>query len=216
MKAAERTLQQILHAADQYVIPVFQRYYVWDKKDWEQLWEDLLVLLEASEVQRRHFLGSIVCVSEPHVPGVVPAYQVIDGQQRLITLSILLCAVRNSAAEKGWSELAAEVEENYLIHRFKKGRERYKVFPRLRDRNSLLALIDHKSATATSQIDAACDYLSDRLHADSILASEESLRNLFTTLVTRVDFVSITLGNENPYKIFKSLTPRAWTWNRAT
>ncbi len=131
MKAAERTLQQILHSPDQYVIPVFQRYYVWSTANWGQLWDDLQALLEGPEEKRRHFLGSIVCVPGPHLPGVVPAHQVIDGQQRLTTLSILLCAVRDAAGNLGWDQLAAEVEENYLIHRFKKGRERYKVFPRL-------------------------------------------------------------------------------------
>jgi hypothetical protein len=205
MKAAERTLQELLHSAVQYVIPVFQRYYVWGEKDWERLWDDLLMLLEAPEHQRRHFLGSIVCVPEPHQPGVVPAYQVIDGQQRLTTLSILLCALRDAAARLGWDELAAEVEENYLIHRHRRGSERYKVFPRLRDRSSFLALIDRKGGTAASQVDAAYAHLTKRLESNGILANQEALRNLFTTLATRLDFVSITLGGENPYKIFKSL-----------
>jgi uncharacterized protein with ParB-like and HNH nuclease domain len=205
LKATERTLQQILHSADQYVIPVFQRYYVWGKANWEQLWDDLQALLEGPEEKRRHFLGSIVCVPEPHLPGVVPAYQVIDGQQRLTTLSILLCAVRDAAAHLGWDELAAEVEENYLIHRFKKGRERYKVFPRLRDRESFLGLIDHKAQPTPGQIDAAHAYFTKQLHEGGMLADEPSLRALFTILSTCLDFVSITLGGENPYKIFKSL-----------
>ena len=66
MKAGERTLQQILHSADQYIIPVFQRYYVWKEANWDQLWDDVSLLLEHPEEKRRHFMGSVVCVPEPH------------------------------------------------------------------------------------------------------------------------------------------------------
>jgi len=209
MKATERTLQQILHAGDQYVIPVFQRYYTWEKANWDQLWEDVLAVAEHSADAARHFMGSIVCVPEAHVPGVVPAYQVIDGQQRLTTLSLLLAAVRDGAAEKGWNELAAEVEENYLIHRFKKGQERYKVHPRLRDRTAYFGVIDkiadRVADAGESRVLKAYDYHRSRLTAERLLGAEEKLRAFFTVLTTRVDFVSITLSGESPYKIFKSL-----------
>src|SRR5436305_1543801 len=99
MKAIERTVEQLLHGGGRYVMPVFQRYYIWDKKNWDQLWEDLEVLLPAGEEHRRHFLGSIVLIPNTTQPGVVPVFQVIDGQQRLITLSILLCAVRKIARD---------------------------------------------------------------------------------------------------------------------
>lgn len=64
----------------------------------------------------RHFMGSIGTVPDGHQPGAVPAYQVIDGQQRMTTLSILLCVVRDVATAHGWNELASEVEKNYLVH----------------------------------------------------------------------------------------------------
>ncbi|WP_437945504.1 DUF262 domain-containing HNH endonuclease family protein [Sorangium sp. So ce296] len=203
MKASERTLQQLLHSSDQYVIPVFQRYYTWGTSNWEQLLEDVAELLEAGADERRHFMGSIVTVPDGHQPGAVPAYQVIDGQQRLTTLSILLCVVRDVAASHGWNELAAEVEENYLVHRFKKGRERYKVFPRLRDRGGYLALVDRTDAAAGGQIEAAHRHFVKRVEQQA--TSEPELRRFFTALVTRLDFVAITLGAENPYKIFRSL-----------
>src|SRR5262249_47824121 len=154
----ERTLQQILYSADQFIIPVFQRYYVWKAKEWEELWDDLCLLLEVPEIQRRHFLGSIVCVPESPLPGVVPAYQVIDGQQRLTTLCILLCAMRDAAMRQGWTQLAAEIEEKFLIHKFHTGRQRYKVFPRLRDRKPFLALIDRQAETSGSLVLKGYDY----------------------------------------------------------
>jgi len=203
MKASERTLQQLLHSSDQYVIPVFQRYYTWGTINWEQLMEDVGELLEAGAEERRHFMGSIVTVPDGHQPGSVPAYQVIDGQQRLTTLSILLCALRDVASSREWSELAAEVNDNYLVHRFKRGRERFKVFPRLRDRGSYLTLVDQTEGGAGGQIEAAYRLFAKRL--EQFATSESQLRLFFTTLVTRTDFVAITLGAENPYKIFRSL-----------
>jgi hypothetical protein len=203
MKAAERTLQQLLHSSDQYVIPVFQRYYTWGNANWEQLLEDVSELLEPGADERRHFMGSIVTVPDGHQPGSLPAYQVIDGQQRVTTLSILLCVVRDVASSRGWKELAAEVEENYLVHRFRKGRERFKVFPRLRDRGGYLALVDRSESSAGGQIEAAHRHFAKRVEQQA--SSEPELRRFFTALVTRLDFVAITLEAENPYKIFRSL-----------
>ncbi len=148
-------------------------------------------------------MGSIVTVPDGHQPGTVPAYQVIDGQQRLTTLSILLCVVRDCAMGHDWNELAAEVGENYLFHRFKKGRERFKVFPRMRDRGAYLALVDRTESAAGGQIEAAHRYFSKRV--EQLTTSEPELRRFFVALVTRLDFVAITLGAENPYKIFRSL-----------
>jgi uncharacterized protein with ParB-like and HNH nuclease domain len=203
MKATERTLQQLLHSSDQYVIPVFQRYYTWTTANWEQLLEDVGELLDAAD-DRRHFMGSIVTVPDGHQPGVVPAYQVIDGQQRLTTISILLCSVRDVALARGWNDLAAEVEENYLVHRFKKNRERYKLFPRLRDRGAYLALVDRAEQSQNGgQLEAAYRFLHKRV--DQRATDEAELRRFFTAVVTRLDFVAITLGGENPYKIFRSL-----------
>jgi hypothetical protein len=203
MKASERNVQQLLHSSDQYVIPVFQRYYTWGTANWEQLMEDVADLLAAEADVRRHFMGSIVTVPDGHQPGAVPAYQVIDGQQRLTTISILLCGVRDVARSKGWDALAAEVEENYLIHRFKKGRERFKVFPRLRDRSAYLALVDAAACPLEGQIKEAHGFFFNAVR--DLASSEPELRRFFAAVTTRLDFVSITLGTESPYKIFRSL-----------
>lgn len=205
MKAGERTLQQLLHSGDQYVIPVFQRYYTWKLDDWSRLWDDIAALLEPEEAKRRHFLGSIVFVAEHHQPGSVPAYQVIDGQQRLTTLSILLCAIRDLAKQAGAEELAGEVNESYLVHKFKKDREHYKLFLRLRDRATYMSLVDSGAPADGSQIDKAYKYFLKAIKDSGHDKDEQSLRTVFSTVSTRLDLVAITLDGENPYKIFTSL-----------
>lgn len=203
MKATERTLQQLLHCSDQYVIPAFQRYYTWKSDNWERLLSDVEELLVPGHEERRHFMGAIVTVPDAHQPGSIPAYQVIDGQQRLTTASLLLVSMRDVALEYEWAELAAEIDENYLIHRFKKDRERYKVFPRQRDRNAYLAAVDMNPSGPGGQVSSALAYFAERVRTAS--ESEANLRALFTALVTRLDFVSVTLSGENPYQIFRSL-----------
>jgi uncharacterized protein with ParB-like and HNH nuclease domain len=58
MKADSSTLQAILHSPNQYVIPIFQRYYSWGLNDWVKLWDDLMDLQEIEQRGRRHFMGS--------------------------------------------------------------------------------------------------------------------------------------------------------------
>lgn len=205
MKATERTIEQLLHSGDQYVIPVFQRYYTWGKDNWRQIWDDIETLLEPGQERKHHFLGSIVSVPGRHEPGTIASYQVIDGQQRITTLSIILCALRDLAIEYGHDELAAEINENYLIHKFKKGPEKYKVFPRLRDRLIYQTMVDDPGTELPSST-----FSSARAFFRDILLEvgadvEEKARILLRTIADRLDFVSITLNGESPYKIFKSL-----------
>lgn len=93
-----------------YVVPLYQRPYVWQEEDqWAPLWEDILVLLrhEASDVGvQSHFLGAIVLDQETQAPGRIPQYTVIDGQQRLTTLQILISAAQRVMQQLGHSDPA--------------------------------------------------------------------------------------------------------------
>jgi uncharacterized protein with ParB-like and HNH nuclease domain len=96
MQASETKLQQIIEGTKQYVVPLFQRSYSWRKLQWQQLWDDILEL-STSENPRLHFMGSIVTMPTTSVPEGVTKYTLIDGQQRLTTIFILLCALRDQA-----------------------------------------------------------------------------------------------------------------------
>lgn len=204
LKASDANLQGILQSPNQYVIPVFQRFYSWHRDDWKRLWDSLLELREPEHDSRGHFMGSLVFVPEPSLPNKVPAFQVIDGQQRLTTLSLLLCALRDVARDAGFAELHAEITENYLVHRFKKDREHYKVYPRQRDRDSYLAAVSGQGVVS-GNIGDALGYFAREIRSMAGSDTEEELRALFSLLQSRLDFVHITLEGENPYQIFKSL-----------
>ncbi|MCK5645082.1 MAG: DUF262 domain-containing protein, partial [Gammaproteobacteria bacterium] len=99
MKSEDRTLGDILEISKQYIIPVFQRYYQWDSKHWQELWRDLdsyLPMRMGVRPTAKHFMGPIVGFEVENTPD---QWVVIDGQQRVTTVVILLIAIRDAARE---------------------------------------------------------------------------------------------------------------------
>jgi hypothetical protein len=209
MDARPKTVTEILQTGtDQYLIPFFQRHYKWTKKEWERLWLDSVRLLEFPD-KDRHFLGSMVCTPHCHVPGEPNAYQLIDGQQRITTLTILLTALKNKAGELEMDQLVEQIHEGFLVHKWEKGTRHYRVVPRTGDREVLFGVIDGKppKTTGTNRIKNALRYF--RQATDEFLATQDdqqtALRNLFSLVTSRLSMVVITIDDENPYEIFWSL-----------
>jgi hypothetical protein len=204
MKASEMTLQTLLGGPNQYVIPVFQRYYSWRQENWLGLWEDIVELHDTGQTSSRHFMGALVFLAEPTIPGQIPAYQVIDGQQRTITLALLLCALRDVATMRGFSGLASQITNTVLVHPYHSGREHFRVYPRQRDRDQFTAAIEQK-AVDEGNIQKALQFFTNEISKAQGCETEVGLRELFNLIVARLDFVAITLQGENPYRIFRSL-----------
>ena len=189
-----------------YILPRFQRPYAWEQNEWQALWDDLLEVHEAGQ-QSRHFLGAIVVVEEEN-RGHVSTYTLIDGQQRLLTLSLLLHALAQETNEK---TLRARITD-YLTNQYEKGSLRYKVLPtdHYGDREAWLALIAGRKAKAHSSsrvLEAHrffCRAISQGAARRGIVASE-----LFNTLIMRLQVVFINLRREErPHQIFESLNAR--------
>ena len=99
--ARETTLQELLEGSKQYQVPLYQRTYSWTVKQLERLWEDIEKLAEyrRDSPTATHFIGSLVLAPSPsNGPAGVQEFLVVDGQQRLTTLSVLLCALRDHRA----------------------------------------------------------------------------------------------------------------------
>lgn len=77
-----------------YVIPKFQREYTWNKDNWEELINDI------TESEGSHFIGSIICIKNPESDTYSPELELIDGQQRLTTISLLFCSMYKLLKEK--------------------------------------------------------------------------------------------------------------------
>lgn len=210
MKAAETTLRNLLEGGKQFRIPLFQRPYSWEKEHWETLWEDLMSIY-TDEVKGSYFLGPIVTqavIDETTADGISP-YIVIDGQQRLTTLTIILAALR-SYLKKNNKEMAQEIDELYLINKFKKNDDIYKVLPTQDDREiykSIIQVKPSKDVTKEGKIYKAYKFFENKFKKPN-LEDDISLdySKFKTILLERLLLVNITSDdNDNPYLIFESL-----------
>src|SRR5947208_2684216 len=114
--ARETTLQELLEGSKQYRVPLYQRTYSWSKAQLQRLWEDIAKLAEDRVIEptATHFIGSLVLAPSPsNGPTGVQEFLVVDGQQRLTTLSILLCAIRDHRAAHENPEHLDRINQQY-------------------------------------------------------------------------------------------------------
>ena len=203
MKAAIQTLGHVLYAPSQYVIPVFQRNYRWERPQWDKLWASLTEIQQPDKTGN-HFMGFLVFVQGGTAqPGQNTRFHLIDGQQRLTTTSLLLAALRNVALRLDQAELAQELNDYYLVHPLKRGENRYRLLPKAQDHDAYLAIVERKPPPAGRMADALA-YFEGEL--DVLAAHDpESLRRVFDTVCQRLEFMCATLESESAYSIFKSL-----------
>jgi len=134
MQANETKLRQLIEGTKQYLVPLFQRTYSWDKKEWSILWDDIRELSQLS-TPKPHFFGSIVTAPVTSVPQSVSKYLLIDGQQRLTTIFVLLTLVRDKV-KAIQNSFAEEINETLLVNKFQSDLDFYKLLPPSRQ-NSL-------------------------------------------------------------------------------
>jgi hypothetical protein len=202
MEAHAKTVRAILHTGDQYLVPFFQRHYSWTKKHWERLHEDLIDLLDDGETAQ-HFLGPLVFTSLPSTPGNVRPYQLIDGQQRLTTLSLALAALRDEVTD---ARITEEITDSFLIHKWEAGMQHYKIVPRLEDRETYCRIIDQEADGAgDSGISEAYTFFRKKWKAQIKANGPERAHKIKAALTDRLSLVTITISGENPYEIFESL-----------
>jgi len=203
MQAKETKLQDIIEGTKQYILPLFQRSYSWDKKEWDILWDDLCELAEL-ENPRSHFIGSIVNMPTTSVPEGVSKYMLIDGQQRITTVFIILALLRDLANHNEEKEFAEEINNTLLVNPYKKGSDYYKLMPTQIDRDEFQRLIQNQLDGTDSQIKKAYGYFDSKLKRNPIE------KNLLKKLITNyLSIVSIVLDNDdNPYLVFESLNAK--------
>ena len=202
MKPSVKTLGEILYAPSQYVIPVFQRNYRWEMPQWAKYW-DSLEEIQKPEKRGNHFMGFLVFVPGLAQPGQHTTFHLIDGQQRLMTSSILLTAIRNVARQTNEFDLADEIQNDYLVHPRKTGDQHYRLLPKERDHDSYLAIVSGQGK-ATGRVADALAHFEERL-VPIATESPERLRQTFNVMSQRLEFMCATLEAENAYNIFKSL-----------
>jgi uncharacterized protein with ParB-like and HNH nuclease domain/predicted transport protein len=146
MKATEAKLLDFLRKSPQFVIPIYQRTYSWTEKECRQLWDDILRTGTNDNVSV-HFIGSIVYI-EKGLSNVVSQSPllVIDGQQRLTTVSLLIAALARALGETepldGFSP--RKLRHYYLVNPEEDGDRHYKLLLSQTDKASLIAVVDSR------------------------------------------------------------------------
>jgi len=106
MRAKETNFLKLMESQfNQYVVPIYQRAYSWGEKQCQVLWEDIIKISKRKDSDR-HFIGSVVCykTEEINLPGQIKQEIIIDGQQRIITLSLLMIAIARTYEIRVWKK----------------------------------------------------------------------------------------------------------------
>ena len=184
-----------------FVIPVYQRNYDWRTDNCKQLFDDLKKVIRTD--RKSHFFGSIVSVYNPD--GDNMEFQIIDGQQRLTTISLLLLAMYNLLKEgkvaSAQGNLANKILKTYLIDEWQEDETRIKLKPVKNDQTAFGKLFDSEN----EHIKGSNVTVNYRYFYDRIQRQELTIDELFDA-VRRLEIISITLNqDDNPQLIFESL-----------
>jgi hypothetical protein len=213
MEASPAKVIQYFNGEKQNLIPLFQRPYTWKDANWRTLWEDVMVQYDLGETST-HFMGAIVSVPARSVPVGVSKYLIIDGQQRLTTVSLLLCALRDCLDANS----AARIQEVYLTNKFRDPDETPKFVPTQADRETYASIaIKRVIPESGGLMVQAYHFFKDRLltgtdpNGDAVAPAK-----VLTTLEHALQVVMINLGeSDDPYLIFESLNFKGEPLNQA-
>lgn len=211
MKAVEANFIGFLQQPKQFIIPIYQRTYSWELGQCQQLWRDVL-RVSRSPSGTGHFIGSIVYIAAgKYAVTLVPQLLVIDGQQRLTTLSLLLAAFARALDERKTAiSISKEQIESYcLFNTFEKGDLHYKLLLTRSDKETLMRLLKGKEPPVENASPRLVENY--RFFADQMAnLADADLERVYEG-VQRLMLVDISLDrdHDNPQLIFESLNATA-------
>ena len=202
----------------QYIIPLFQRHYVWGQAEqWVPLWKDIKdkACHRMSQSQRdrfSHFTGAIVIQQKQTNVDEVQKYEIIDGQQRLTTFQVILCAIRDVCNSCGFERIGPEAVRHILNQGTlldDSDSEKYKLLPTEFDRASFISLTDGRVDDCSGRIRFAYNYFTKEIQ-DYVNRDRNKMLALFRSILNDFGFVQILLdAGDEPERIFESLNARA-------
>ncbi|GAA9964507.1 DUF262 and DUF1524 domain-containing protein [Helicobacter pylori] len=201
MEADATTLLNFIkdNQKNQLVIPIYQRVYSWEKEQCKQLWDDI-IKIGGNDKMNGHFIGSILYVldSITHSDNTL---LIIDGQQRLTTITLLLTALRDH-----WSDKRKEIEDHYLINSDKDSDKKFRLILSDSDKDTLLYLIDkdrRKPSEPSSKI------VENFKLFEEWVSNTDKLETIFRGL-EKLMIVEIALEKEkdDPQLVFESMNSK--------
>ena len=200
MKATEVRLTDFLAKTDtQFVIPIYQRNYDWKKIHCEQLINDIL---EAGKNEKIHFIGSIVYIHDGLYSSGIKELVVIDGQQRLTTITLLCIALYHFLKGKNPQDIQAnKILKQFIVNEFAEENQRLKLKSSANNDSDLKALINeyYSEDDTYSNIITNYKYFKQQISDDNV---EIILRG-----ISMLIFVEVSLDRmqDNAQRIFESM-----------
>jgi uncharacterized protein with ParB-like and HNH nuclease domain/alkylated DNA nucleotide flippase Atl1 len=208
VKASETTLRKLIGGEKQFVVPLFQRPYAWTDKHFKPLWADVLAQTDAiaSGRSRSHFLGSVVLAPSPQMTTSLASWIVVDGQQRLTTLLLLLCAIRDHQAAID-PQHRERINELHLINKFEQGDTRYRLLPTQVNVDAFKACVDGViDERVTGAVASAYQFFRGKLVTADDPADQHDIERIESAALDRLSLVEILVeGDDNAFRIFESL-----------
>lgn len=202
MKAQDLQFTRLLEGPKQFIIPIFQRTYSWEESHCRQLWNDI-TRIGSHPGLNSHFIGSAVYIPEDDTSAAISRWLVIDGQQRITTITLLLLAFKDrlEADDAEAPVVAKQIEDYYLKNPYGKGEQAYKMLLTKTDKDTLIALIDGKKPgeSRSHRIVENFNLFSKLMASADLTVVWQGIQKLMI-----VD-VRLQHGIDNPQMIFESM-----------
>ncbi|GAA8787562.1 hypothetical protein VN0559_13130 [Helicobacter pylori] len=187
---------------NQLVIPIYQRLYSWEKEQCKQLWDDI-IKIGGDDKMNGHFIGSILYVLYD-ITHSNNTLLIIDGQQRLTTITLLLTALRNHLSDESVKKL---IEKHYLINSNRDGDKKFRLILSESDKDTLLSLIDkdrRKPSEPSSKI-----VENFKLFEEWVSKNTNQLETIFKGLEKfTIVWIALKKGKDDPQLIFESMNSK--------
>ncbi len=185
---------------NQLVIPIYQRVYSWEKEQCKELWDDI-IKVGGDDKMDGHFIGSILYVLDGFTHSD-NALLIIDGQQRLTTITLLLTALRDH-----WSDKRKEIEDHYLINSDKDGDKKFRLILSESDKDTLLSLIDKDKRKPSKPSSKIVENF--KLFEEWINKNTGKLETIFKGLEKlMIVYIALEKGKNDPQLIFESMNSK--------
>jgi len=226
LQANARTLTNILSVNKKYIVPRFQREYSWGKEQINELWFDIISNIKWKQEDdsfelNEYFLGALVLVGQETSSSLL----IVDGQQRLTTLTILLSALCDLFKDNNEEAVAASIYNNYIAGIDDDGKSFFKLInesPKPFFQNNIQHIVKRNEdavSTEEKSLKAALDELKHNLSAENLMSSLSIPNNRFNYIDTLkavrdevlrfLKVIYITVNDEDEaYTIFETLNAR--------
>ncbi len=208
MKAGEATLLGFFeqNQTNQFVIPIYQRLYSWKKEQCKQLWDDI-IKIGGNDKMNGHFIGSILYVRDGNTHS--SPLLIIDGQQRLTTITLLFIALRDHLSDevKILEKFSREKIESYLINNNKDGDKKFRLILSESDKDTLLSLIDKDRRKPSEPSLKIMENF--KLFEEWIRKNTDKLETIFKGLdKLMIVWIALEKGKDDPQLIFESMNSK--------